>query len=188
MKRIFVTSDLHFNHDRVFVWGDRGFYNITEMNNAIVDRWNSVVGKDDTVYVLGDLMLGGPDAMDKGIDLIKRLNGHIRVVLGNHDTDTRIAAYKSIENIESVSWAEMIKYRGRRFFLTHFPSETATLESNPASCVINLHGHTHAKEKFNHGRPYQYNCCLDAHDTYPVCLDDIITDIEADVKECLSQL
>lgn len=49
MGKIFFTSDLHFNHDREFVWGDRGFKIVEEMNEAIVLNWNSVIDEDDTV-------------------------------------------------------------------------------------------------------------------------------------------
>ena len=50
---IFLTSDLHFNHDREFVWKVRGFTSVQEMNETIVKNWNSVVNPDDDVYVLG---------------------------------------------------------------------------------------------------------------------------------------
>lgn len=68
---IFATSDMHFGHDREFVWKVRGFNSIQEMNDAYVNRWNSVVGPEDDVYCLGDLMLGDPS----NIEYIKKLNG-----------------------------------------------------------------------------------------------------------------
>ena len=59
--KIFITSDLHFCHDRAFVYEPRGFSNIKEMNQAIVERWNSTVQPEDIVYVLGDIMLNNND-------------------------------------------------------------------------------------------------------------------------------
>ena len=74
MSKIFVTSDLHFGHDREFVWKVRGYNSVEDMNEQQITKWNSVVGIDDDVYVLGDLMLGNNTA---GLACLARLNGHI---------------------------------------------------------------------------------------------------------------
>ena len=71
IPKIFVTSDLHFCHDRAFVYEPRGFSNVEEMNQAIVERWNAVVQPEDIVYVLGDIMLNNNE---EGIRLFNSLN------------------------------------------------------------------------------------------------------------------
>ena len=43
MGRIFASSDLHFGHDREFLWGPRGFRSSIEHDEAIIANWNSVV-------------------------------------------------------------------------------------------------------------------------------------------------
>ena len=48
---IYFTSDLHFNHRRAFIYGARGFSSIEEMNEALVQRWNSIVTEEDEVYL-----------------------------------------------------------------------------------------------------------------------------------------
>ena len=45
------------------------------MNEAIVARWNSVVEPNDTVYLLGDVMLGGPNS-ENGLNDILYLDPH----------------------------------------------------------------------------------------------------------------
>ena len=40
---IWFSSDLHFNHDKDFCYGPRGFQSIEEMNTEIIKRWNSPV-------------------------------------------------------------------------------------------------------------------------------------------------
>lgn len=40
---IYLTSDLHFGHDREFIWKVRGFSSIDEMNEVYVDKWNSLI-------------------------------------------------------------------------------------------------------------------------------------------------
>ena len=41
-----------------FVWKARGFESVEEMNKAQIERFNSKVQPEDTVYILGDSMLG----------------------------------------------------------------------------------------------------------------------------------
>lgn len=60
MSKIYVTSDLHFGHDREFIWKVRGYDSIDSMNIDLVSKWNSIVTNEDDIYVLGDLMLGLP--------------------------------------------------------------------------------------------------------------------------------
>ena len=187
-KKIYFTSDLHFNHDREFVWKPRGFNSVNEMNDAIISNWNNMITDDDIVYVLGDLMLGGPDKMEDGLDLLRQLKGKIHVIIGNHDTDNRIDKYFEVDNIKSVNFGGRLKYRGRSFFLSHYPTEVSNLEASPYECVINLHGHTHSKSKFYDGKPYMYNVALDAHDNKPVLIDDILDDFYNEVKSCKEQL
>lgn len=54
---IYLTSDLHFCHDKDFIYGARGFDSVDDMNAAIIENWNALINDDDEVYVLGDLML-----------------------------------------------------------------------------------------------------------------------------------
>ena len=99
---IYFTSDLHFCHQRDFLYAPRGFNSAEEMNSAVVANWNSLITDDDDVYVLGDLMLNDNDT---GLQLIKQLKGKIHIVYGNHDTDARIELYKNCENIVEAAFA-----------------------------------------------------------------------------------
>ena len=60
-NKIWFTSDIHFGHQKEFLWGPRGFESSLEHDEAIIRNWNSVVDYDDDIYVLGDLMLGDND-------------------------------------------------------------------------------------------------------------------------------
>ena len=55
--QIWLTSDTHFSHRQPFLYEPRGFLSVNEMNQKIVEYWNSVVKEDDIVYHLGDLCL-----------------------------------------------------------------------------------------------------------------------------------
>ena len=83
---IYITSDLHFCHDRGFIYGPRGFKSVHEMNEALVKNWNELITPDDDVYVLGDLVLKD---IHEGIRYWDQLVGRKHVILGNHDTGER---------------------------------------------------------------------------------------------------
>lgn len=190
MSKIFVCSDLHLSHDRAFVWGARGFNSVKEMNEAIIERFNSVVSPEDDVYICGDLCLGGADSLEANRAMLERLNGKLHIILGNHDSPTRIKMYSELHNIaEPPVYVTMLHYRGYHFYLSHFPTLTANLEKETLKqCTINISGHTHSKDPFYQDIPFMYNCAMDAHNCYPVLLDDAIEEMKNKVKECKEQL
>ena len=110
---IYFTSDLHLGHDQEFIWGARGFNSVKEMNEKIITRWNSRITKDDDVYVLGDLVMGGVE----NVELLKQLNGKIHIIYGNHDGPKKREAYAELENVVEYGWANMIKYKKYNFYL-----------------------------------------------------------------------
>ena len=178
MSQIWFTSDTHFGHDRSFIWGPRGFNSVEEMNEEIIRRWNSVISKDDIVYHLGDVMLGDNE---KGIEYLKQLNGNIYIALGNHCTDTRAKMYAQCENVKDVQLAYRIKQYKKTLILTHYP--TIVTNFDDPKPIINLCGHCHTKDKF---QDIQYGCYhveLDAHDCYPIKLEDILNDIKQKREE-----
>lgn len=186
---IYFTSDLHFGHDKEFVWGARGFKSLKEMEDTIVERWNKVVTDEDTVYILGDVYMGD-DEDNRAVHLLNELNGQIRIIIGNHDTERKINKLKAWGYEFDYSGLLTHKIEGKKrkwqFFLSHYPTYTANLESNPYDCVINLHGHTHNKGKFFEDRPYMYNVSLDAHDCVPVSIEEVIKDFKAEVNNCIN--
>jgi len=80
--KIFLIGDLHFNHRNIIKYCSRPFNSVEDMNKQLIKNWNSVVGKNDIVYVVGDFALCGKQ---KIIEIGQRLNGRKRLVLGNHD-------------------------------------------------------------------------------------------------------
>ena len=184
MPKIFLTSDLHFGHDRGFLYGPRGFDNIDDHDEEVINNWNEIVSDEDDVYVLGDLMLNDNA---HGIECLKRLNGKIHIIYGNHDTDTRKKLYDEIGIVHG--WADMIHYRKYHFYISHYPTFTGNLEAESLhQCAINLYGHTHQQHNFYQDIPFMYHVGLDSHGNKPVLLDDIIEEIKAKVYECKEML
>ena len=188
---IYFSSDTHFGHDREFIFGPRGFKDINEMNEAIVRKFNAIVSDEDELYLLGDCILGDTE---QNIEYLKRLNGKIHIILGNHDTMARQSAYKSLNNILDVKYADMIKIKTENgtfnFYLSHFPTHTANLDDHGelSHMIINLYGHTHQKTNFYMDNPTMYHVGVDSHGCFPVEINDIITDIKNQIDVCQSYL
>ena len=181
-RKYWATSDLHLFHDRPFVWQARGFSSVEEMNKAIVEKWNSVVGENDVVYLLGDLMLDKRKEKE-ALDLLASLKGEIHIIRGNHDTDSRVAQYLLLDNVHSVLYADMVVYKKYRFYISHYPSFTGNLSKESLrQMAINLFGHTHQKENFYQELPFMYHVGVDSHDCTPVLLDDIIEECKEKYK------
>lgn len=85
MNNIHITADNHFYHKSIlkFCPDKRGnAETVDEMNELMIMKWNSQVKINDTVYCLGDFSFG---TTEETIEILKRLNGRIHLILGNHD-------------------------------------------------------------------------------------------------------
>jgi calcineurin-like phosphoesterase family protein len=77
---VWFTSDLHIGHR--LVAGLRGFESTDDHDEAIFDRWDERVRKEDQVWVLGDLAVSKPD---NALLELRGLPGVKHLVAGNHD-------------------------------------------------------------------------------------------------------
>lgn len=82
MPNFFFTADEHFGHNNIITYCRRPFPNVEEMDEAIIERHNKVVGKDDIVVHGGDFTLQ-PKA--KALVYVKRLTGQHIFLHGSHD-------------------------------------------------------------------------------------------------------
>lgn len=183
MSDTWFTSDTHFYHDQDFLYAPRGFDNVEEMNEAIIERWNAVVKPNDHVYHLGDVVMQHYDA-----NVVNRLNGFITFIRGNHDTDNKIngiteagikAHMPCLTSYRQFDTSKQIKFGKLSFFLCHYPVLTANFDDKHFSQhVICLHGHTHQQKNWLYpNNPFLYHVGLDSHDCRPVHIDEVITDI-----------
>lgn len=193
MSNIWFSSDLHFGHKRGFLYEPRGFNSIEEHDEAIIENWNKIIKPNDTVYLLGDLMLNDNEG---GIKKLNQLQGVIYYIRGNHCTDSRCELYHTQTHMIPLcgnfytSWASIQKINKYTFYLSHYPTIIGSLEdmSPIHKRILGLSGHTHSKNKFYQDIPFMYNVALDAHNNYPVSFEEIITDIKIKKEECLSML
>lgn len=150
MSNIWVTSDTHFNHKKILTFKEddgtpvRDFDSVSEMNEKLIENWNSVVKPQDKIYHLGDVFFG-PKEDFKG--LWARLNGKKRLVVGNHD-DIKFLSQGNF--FQKVYMWRLFKEFG--IILTHVPIN----QDNFRVGAKNVHGHVHTKPSPD--GPYQCVC------------------------------
>ncbi len=177
MSTIWFTSDWHFGHYKDFIWKARGFSNIDEHDEALIENYNALVKPQDTVYFLGDI---ARKDNDNGVTCVNRLNGRILWVYGNHDTPSRIELFlKSCPNLESLGYAHMLLIGKQRVFLSHYPSITTNHDDYKKEFpMMAFFGHTHQTTNFYTDSPLIYHVGVDSHGCRPVSLDEIMADIQ----------
>ena len=137
MACLFFTSDTHFSHTNTWAkYKDldgsplRPFTSTPEMDELMIARWNETVRPQDHIYHLGDVSMMRPRLI-RGI--LARLNGHKRLVRGNHDIfHTREYMEHGFEEIYGVRVLENLIF-------THIPIHARSM----GRFAANVHGHIH---------------------------------------------
>lgn len=129
----YFIADTHFGHRNIinFEPEHRAFSSIEEHDEQLVNNWNSVVGKKDNVYLLGDV------AFNSKHSIIHRLMGNITIVLGNHDYSKKIHDLLECDRVKVCGIKEYANG-----LLTHMPVHESQLVSR---YKFNIHGHLHSK-------------------------------------------
>lgn len=157
---VFVTADHHFGHSSIIKLCKRPFDNVTHMDEEMVQRWNSVVGKDDFVYHLGDFSFRSGHR-DYALSLFDRLNGTKLLLAGNHDgTATRHLPWN--QQRFGIHTEDM---HGKKIVMCHYPLEEWEGFHRGA---IHLHGHTHGTLRVIDRR---YDVGVDVNDFTPVNIE-----------------
>lgn len=142
MSEIFFTSDTHFYHDNIITFCERPFADVTEMNEALIRRWNEKVKRGDLVYHLGDFAL--KCSVQEANAVLDQLNGQIILIRGNHDSVAeqvkhRFAAIKDYDEIK-VNDEEAPHNGKRKIVLLHYAMRVWHSSHHGA---WHLYGHSH---------------------------------------------
>lgn len=184
MSKIFFTSDTHFGHENAIKFDNRPFETVEEMNEELIRRWNAKVGEDDTVYVLGDMIWKPRN--EEATAIIKKLNGKIILIKGNHDSfvnnETNKNSFTTIKDYDDIC-VKLEDGSQRRVILSHY---FIPFYNGHRRQGVHLHGHSHASEEYVQeeiikrtlaqngfeSRSYNVGCM---HWNYePVTLDEIL--------------
>ena len=111
------------------------------MDEAMIEKWNSVVREDDTVFHLGDFCLGRK--MGYADNYFRKLNGKVYIAQGNHDAWMKDAAFfPNTKNsyVQRIEQQYELNISGRKIILSHYPMRSWN-HSHYGS--YHLYGHVH---------------------------------------------
>lgn len=187
-NNLWFVSDTHFNHNSILKFCNRPFETIEEHDQKLIENWNSVVGSEDTVFHLGDFCFGGAP---KWKEIRSQLNGHIILIVGNHDQKNRTAGTDLL--FDYVTQQMRIEIDGRTVYLNHFPFLTFA-HWNPEIYKDNiayaLSGHTHISKTsttddmrfLDMYLPTQYDVGVDFNNYTPISWEEINNKIQYQVN------
>jgi calcineurin-like phosphoesterase family protein len=155
-----LTADWHLGEDRFELMG-RPFASVDHMVNTLISNHNAVVGKDDTVYMIGDVCYQkAPEFLDR----VAKFNGKKTLIRGNHDRGITDAQFKKFfEHVVPEGMGMELEVDGIKCYLTHYPTKGKADR-------FNLVGHIHAAWKYQLN---SLNVGVDVHHFRPVSFDKI---------------
>lgn len=175
---IWFTSDLHLGHQNILKFCNRPWKTVEEMDEALINNWNSVVKKNDIVFDLGDFAFA-PNWRWK--EVLERLNGYHYLILGNHDV-SRYPGDKIMELFDGVYTQLHLKIDGFQVYLNHYPFLCyAGTYRNPNIATIQLFGHIHSSanssgldsDRLAYLFPYQYDVGIDNNNYTPISWEEV---------------
>lgn len=170
-RDIWVTSDGHLNHENILKFTDSKtgkrirpeFDTVQQMNECLLDSWNSVVKKGDIVYHLGDVFFGPKEDFQK---MWPKFNGSKRLIVGNHDDIIYLSAGGFFKKVQM--W-RMFPEFGLMF--SHVPLHPSNLfRHNNGETLLNVHGHIHQNDSPD--GPYR-NVCVEKTNYTPVNIEEL---------------
>lgn len=162
MSKIWFTSDQHFGHANIIKLCKRPYSDIVEMDQALIENWNSCVKPDDTVYCLGDFAYKNAKPLEF---YAKQLNGHKHLIMGNHDLKPRDEYKKHFETVRDVNYLEFGK---QLVVLFHYPIFSWKKKARGS---WHFYGHVHGSILMEFQETKSYNMCVDVTDFKPVEYD-----------------
>ena len=163
-EKVFVTAVTHFHHQNIIGFCDRPFRNVKDMNEKMVENWNSVVSKNSKVFHLGDVSFGKQSDTKK---IVQKLNGYKILIMGNHDEKHDINWWQDC-GFDEVYKYPIIYYK--HIVMMHKPSEFYTSRTP----YIWLYGHVHNTEMYSTITSSSACMCVERWEYKPVELEYVM--------------
>lgn len=189
VDNLFFTSDTHFSHENIIRLTNRPCTSVEEMDEMLINNWNSVCDGNSIVYHLGDFIFGNQSRLNA---IISQLNfGELHLIMGNHDMKN--ISFESDHLFDSVSYQKELKIGNRQVILNHNPflCYGGTYRTKETQ-VWQLFGHVHTlKHQQSNGLdvprleilfPTQYDVGVDNNDWKPINWKDVKSKIEEQVR------
>lgn len=161
---IYFIADTHFSENNILHYENRPFTDEIQMDKELIWRWNSAIGEQDVVYVLGDFGGAGHEA-----ELLNQLKGKKYLIKGNHDV-------KSNEYYRQAGFAEVYDcpiILESFWILSHEP-----LYVNTNMPYANIFGHVHASPMFRDYSPQHYCVSVERTAYAPVSFQEIVEKVK----------
>lgn len=169
--KTYFTSDTHFNHTniagpKVSVWnsGYRIFDSVEEMNETLINNWNSKIKSDDVVYHLGDVGFATAELLKP---ILRRLNGKIYLCRGNHEKAALTDGNNS--RFEAVWDTRMIYVNGQQIWLSHYAHRVWDRSHDGA---WHLYGHSHGSLP-DDPESLSFDIGVDCHNYFPLEFEEV---------------
>ena len=168
---IWFSSDFHFGHENIIRYCNRPFENAAIMDEMLVDLHNAYVKPSDHFYTLGDVTMER-DGQGRGLEILARLNGHKRLIMGNHDHYAIKHYVKWFEKVMAMQMMDNIRF-------THIPVHPGSM----GRATANVHGHIHDQDspaphvyvdKYGKSSVHPYiNISLERTNYHPLSFEEI---------------
>ena len=186
MKPLFdyYYSDPHFGHGKLLStlrmgWG---YDTADQMDEVLIDRYQSVVQPEDTVLWLGDVAFYGVGELARVQQMLARLPGRKILLRGNHDLRHGLNWWITAGFDVVMDGPLRFGLDGRTVVAAHMPPwgvphvrgpDARHPEMRPVlrPGEVLLHGHTHSPRKRVDNR---IHVGADAHDLFPVSHDRVL--------------
>ena len=176
-ERIYYVSDYHFFHELSLKRSRSSYFSsIEEMNKEMIYRHNQKVKAEDHIFILGDIIVCKETALEEClIETVVKLNGHLHLILGNHDYKFR-EEDAFIKRFETVDEAKLIKDQERWIQLFHYPILRWYRKNKGA---FHIYGHLHDEQKGKETQwlrreNYALNACVEVNGFEPCTLQELI--------------
>lgn len=163
--KTWFTADTHFGHNNIIRYCNRPYSNIHEQDESLIHLWNEKIQKEDIVYHLGDVAF--TCSMEYALSIMKRLNGTIHLIIGNHDTLALKMNNIRPNTFASINQMNEIVVEDQKIVLLHYPMTTWHWAYKGS---WQLYGHVHGKIK-NEGKSLDVG--VDCWNYSPVNMDQL---------------
>jgi len=162
------TSDLHLGHANIIRYCKRPFADVREMDEALIENWNHRVKPGDLIYCLGDFALKVSQTDVE--NYIRRLNGEIHLILGNHDRKSVLKARGFAEQ----TYYKEIKIGDQKIILFHYAMKTWNGSYRGS---WQLFGHSHGNLPPDMERK-QFDVGVDCWNYAPISFEEVAKEME----------
>lgn len=154
----FFVSDLHYGHDREFLWGKRGFKSVQDHDVTMIDKWNACDGiETSNVFHLGDIMFGS-GGIERLPALLNQLHFKTLFLMGgNHHAGFKQLFERAVDFHVNLDGRDIyflpnyfeIYIQKQPIVLSHYPIGSWNGQSKGSWQV---HGHSHGSYSLSTGK------------------------------------